>query len=174
MVYYRVMKKLIPLLFLFALFIAIIGLSTALFPPAPAEEPAIDDVRYEQSVISLANVSLAVEIPLTKSGFEKGLGEREFLKEDSGMLFLCVPETYQKFWMKGMRFPIDIIWIDESFTVADITPNIIPESFPETFMPSERAPHVLEVNGGFAEEHGIPIGTMVYGLGGAPCRRSSF
>lgn len=166
----EVMRKFLPFLFFAILFIALIGLSSALFPPSPPEEPAIDDVRYEQSVLSIANVSLAVEIPLTKSGFEKGLGERDFLKEDGGMLFLCVPEIYQKFWMKGMRFPIDIIWIDENFTVADITPNIIPESFPETFMPSQRAPHVLEVNGGFAEEHGISIGTMVYGLGGSPCK----
>lgn len=169
MVYYRVMKNLIPLLFLLALFIAIIGLSPRFFPPEK-EPPSGNEAGYEHGVISLANASVAVEIPLTKTDFEKGLGERDSLSENGGMLFLCLPDAYPKFWMKEMRFPIDIIWIDDTFTVVDITQNAAPESFPDILTPARPAAHALEVNAGFAEEHEISIGTMVYGLGGAPCK----
>ncbi|MBI1998957.1 MAG: DUF192 domain-containing protein, partial [Parcubacteria group bacterium] len=106
-------------------------------------------------------------------GFEKGLGERTFLPEDGGMLFLCLPDAYPRFWMKEMRFPIDIIWINEEFIVVDITPDVSPESFPKTFTPSSPTAHVLEVGSGFAKEHAIVPGTMVYGLGGSPCKRTS-
>lgn len=169
MVYYRVMKKFIPPLFLFALFIAVIGLSPRFFTPGK-ELQSGKETQYERSVISIANASVAVEIPLTKTGFEKGLGERDSLSENDGMLFLCLPDAYPKFWMKEMRFPIDVIWIDESFTVVDIAMNVSPESFPEVIAPSRPATHVLEVNGGFAAAHGISIGTAVYGLGGSPCK----
>ncbi|MBI3020123.1 MAG: DUF192 domain-containing protein [Parcubacteria group bacterium] len=163
------MKNFVSFLFPAVIFIAIIALSPLFFP----KREATDALRYEQGTISLANASVSVEIPLTKTGFLKGLGGKTSLPKDGGMLFLCIPDAYQKFWMKEMRFPIDIIWIDESFTVVDITSEISPESFPETFAPSRPAAHVLEVESGFAKEHAIVPGTMVYGLGGSSCRRNS-
>src|SRR3989344_5460752 len=121
----------------------------------------------------VALFALAVAMPFSRAGFEKGLGGRTSLPESDGMLFLCLPDAYPQFWMKEMRFPIDIIWINEEFIVVDITPDVSPESFPETFTPSSPVAHVLEVNSGFAKEHSIAPGTMVYGLGGSPCGRKS-
>ena len=134
------------------------------------EKGTTSETQYEQGIISLANASLSVEMPLTKAGFEKGLGERMSLPNDSGMLFVCMPDAYPKFWMKEMLFPIDIIWIDESFTVVDVTPDIFPESFPATFTPARPAAHALEVNAGFAFRHGISVGDTVFGLGGSSCK----
>ncbi len=164
------MKNLVFPLFIGALFIATVVLSPALFPP---EETAVNSARYEQSVISLANVSIPVEIPLSRAGFEKGLGERAALSENSGMLFLCLPDAYPRFSMKGMRFPIDIVWIDNTFTVVEVSADISPESFPAVISPTNPARHALEVNGGFAKAHAITPGTTVYGLGGSSCERNS-
>src|SRR3989344_4269393 len=126
--------------------------------------------HYERALISIANASLSVDIPLTRAGFSRGLGGRDALAENEGMLFLCLPDPYQKFWMKEMSFPIDIVWIDERFTVLGVTHRVSPESFPDVFTPARPAAHVLEVNAGVAEKYGITAGAMVFGLGGDGCR----
>lgn len=136
------------------------------------EKPA-----YETGVLSIANISVLVEIPSTLEGIHLGLGNRDTLAENTGMLFLCLgPKIGMEtpaMWMKGMRFPVDIIWIDENFTISDITRDVRPNSYPEIFTPFHPAAHVLEVNAGFALRHGISVGDTVFGLGGSSCGRTS-
>ena len=42
----------------------------------------------------------------------QGLSERQSLAEDKGMLFLFEKPDHYAFWMKGMEFPLDIIFIN--------------------------------------------------------------
>ncbi len=88
----------------------------------------------------------------------RGLSGRTELSENHGMLFVYNRPGRYGFWMKDMHFPIDIIWLSESFTIVDITPSISPDSFPKVFRPKEPAQYVLEVNAGFAERHRLSIG----------------
>ena len=155
------MRAYVTIFFVIAAFVVIY------FITQPRSEITLKD--YEHSAITIAGTTVSVEIPLTKNSYKKGLGDRDELGEKSGILFLCLTDPYPKFWMKGMKFPIDIIWIDENFVVSDITRDVSVDSFPEYFMPSQQSEHVLEVNAGFIEEHSISIGDRVYGLGGTPC-----
>jgi len=88
------------------------------------------------------------------------LSNREKLAENQGMLFVFDHTDYHSFWMKDMRFAIDIIWIDENKKVVDITHNAEPESYPKIFKPSLPAQYVLEVNAGWAEEHRVKVGDL--------------
>jgi uncharacterized membrane protein (UPF0127 family) len=63
--------------------------------------------------------------------------------------------------MKDMNFPIDIIWIDENMLVADISKNVAPESYPETFSPRSRVLYVFEINAGISDKEDIKIGDRV-------------
>jgi uncharacterized protein len=92
------------------------------------------------------------------------LGYRDSLPIDTGMLFVYDhPERYG-FWMKGMRFPLDFIWINGN-KVADLSPNILqPVSDavqPVSLAPAVPADKVLEVNAGVIESLGIRVGDLV-------------
>ena len=91
----------------------------------------------------------------------RGLSGMAGLPENHGMLFVYASSGRPGFWMKDMHFPIDIIWLSADFTIVNITPSISPDSFPRVFRPKEPAQYVLEVNAGFAERHGVSVGTLL-------------
>ena len=64
--------------------------------------------------------------------------------------------------MKDMNFPIDIIWIDESWRVIGVERDINPETFPKIFYPVRAIKYVLELPAGTAKEKGIDDGSIVY------------
>jgi len=113
------------------------------------------------SRIRIDDVYLDVE--LAKSPAQKilGLSGRESLQENQGMLFIFDKEGIYTFWMKDMKFSIDIIWIGEGMEVVDITRNISPDSFPQQFKSKLPSKYVLEVNAGWAESRDVEIGDII-------------
>ncbi|MEK7599273.1 MAG: DUF192 domain-containing protein [Patescibacteria group bacterium] len=111
--------------------------------------------------LEINNVGLEAELADTAEKRTAGLSGREKLPENQGMLFIFDAPAYYHFWMKNMKFPIDIIWINKDKKIADIVRNAAPESYPEIFKPSQAAQYVLEVNAGFTEQHQIKIGETV-------------
>ncbi|MDX9893054.1 MAG: DUF192 domain-containing protein [Patescibacteria group bacterium] len=106
------------------------------------------------------NLKVTVEISQDQT---MGLANRVFLKENNGMLFAYPPKTDVTFWMKGMRFPLDFIWISNNKVIAT-TENIQPPTNnerPAVVNPPEPIDHVLEVNAGFVKKHQIKINDQV-------------
>ena len=70
------------------------------------------------------------------------------------------------FWMKDMKFAIDIIWINDS-EIVQIDKNVQPPA-PNTvdedlllYIPSQPIDYVLEVNANFTEENNIKVGDSI-------------
>lgn len=121
-------------------------------------------VRQEaRPLVMIEGVQDPVVVTLAASAAvrERGLSGTAGLGESEGMLFLFEYPGRMAFWMKDMRFPIDIIWIGSDWKVVDITHDLAPETYPQTFSPLSDAQYVLEVNAGFAERHGIAVGRSV-------------
>lgn len=78
----------------------------------------------------------------------RGLSYRNSLAQDKAMLFIFEKPDFYGFWMFGMKFPIDIIFIDENLKITDIYREVNPSTYPENFKPSKKALYVLEVNSG--------------------------
>lgn len=108
--------------------------------------------------------TVTVELALTESEKQKGLGDRETLPRDHGMLFVYQNKDRYGFWMKGMRFPLDYVWIDGN-TVADLSPNVpapaTPNESPAELAPKVPVDKVLEVNAGIINEFGIRVGDTI-------------
>ncbi len=102
-----------------------------------------------------------VELADTPAKRARGLSGRKSLAADKGMLFIFPQADYHSFWMKEMRFPIDIIWLDTNWKVVDIRGNLQPESFPASYAPSQPALYVLELPAGTAAKRGVEIGTKL-------------
>lgn len=113
--------------------------------------------------ISVGSVRLSVELADSASKRKKGLGGRDSLDEGSGMLFVFQSPVKSAFWMKGVKFSLDMIWIKEN-TVVDIIKNaqapaedVLDSDLPR-YVPNQPIDMVLEVNAGFVDKHGIKIG----------------
>ncbi len=79
------------------------------------------------------------------------------------MLFLFETPQIQSFWMKDMRFEIDILWI-RSGHIVGITPNLplpkSPRDLPQFASPVP-CDVVLEVRAGAAKHWGLLLGDTV-------------
>src|SRR3989338_3791933 len=101
-----------------------------------------------------------VEIMDSKEERANGLMFKENLDIDKGMLFVFEKEDKYDFWMKNMKFPIDIIWINEDKEIVYMHKNTppCPENVCFSIVPDEKALYVLEINSGLADEIGLNIG----------------
>lgn len=116
-------------------------------------------VQDDSSVnISVGEASLRAVIADTQEERTRGLSSRPSLSQEEGMLFVFEDEGKHSFWMKDMRFPLDILWIDKEKRVVEITLNVSPDSYPGRLIPSVPVLYVLEVNAGWTERNGIRIG----------------
>jgi uncharacterized membrane protein (UPF0127 family) len=99
-----------------------------------------------------------LQMATTAAAQEKGLGDRDSMPAGSGMLFAFPNEATRCFWMKDMRFPLDIIWTNKNKKVVYIQPEISPSTYPDDFCPSTPAQYVIELNAGEAYDAGIRVG----------------
>jgi uncharacterized protein len=111
--------------------------------------------------VEIGSITMNVELADTSEKKVLGLSNRENLLPDTGMLFLLTEAGRPTFWMKDMKFPIDIIWIGSDFTISDIHHNVRPDSYPKVFSPSKDTQFVLEVNAGWAVKHKLAIGSPI-------------
>ncbi len=117
-----------------------------------------------QPTVRIRNEVFAVDLAITPKEKERGLGGRERLVENKGMLFVYDHKERYPFWMKDMRFPIDIVWI-EGKTIVDISKNVPAPRLPNEQLPIYRpiAPVdiVLELPAGTADRVGMTIGDKI-------------
>lgn len=111
--------------------------------------------------VKINDVILKVEVAMTSEEHAKGLSDRESLDADAGLLFFFNNSGKYPFWMKDMNFPIDIIWIDENYTIVFIEKNAKPESFPSLLGGKVQSRYVLETASGFSQKNNIKIGDTV-------------
>ncbi|HEY8140629.1 MAG TPA: DUF192 domain-containing protein [Nitrososphaera sp.] len=137
-------------------------------PPATADNrsnisipPAVDS--YKQINVTVNGIHLVTDIASTGDQRSKGLSVKDDLKENEAMLFVFSKESEHGFYMKGMKFPIDIIWLDSNMEVVHIEHSLEPcgpDSCP-TYRPDSEALYVLETVAGFAVKYDVVEGTLV-------------
>lgn len=119
---------------------------------------------YNQTVVTIGGVQLVADIADTPEKQTLGLDVRESMDESQAMLFPFKNPSILPFWMNGMKFPLDIIWIGEDMRVVHVEHGLkpCPNSFDcPSYQPSENAKYVLETVAGFAKKHGVDKGTPV-------------
>lgn len=120
----------------------------------------------KQTQVLINGTTINVEIADTQSKRGKGLGGRENLATDAGMLFIFERQDMYSFWMKGLKFPLDFIWI-RGGKIVDVTENVSlagPDQKDENlpiYQSKELIDKLLEVNAGFVSIHGIKVGDTI-------------
>lgn len=129
--------------------------------PSPSPIPVVKQIKINDK-------NITVTIADTEDSRTKGLTGLDKLPQDEGMLFIFESKNViPSFWMKGMKFPLDFIWIKNG-EVAQIDANI---SYPtsdtldnaiKVYIPNSPVDYVLEVNAGFSGTNNIKVGDKVY------------
>lgn len=103
-----------------------------------------------------------VEVAVTNAEKAKGLSFRDNMPADHGMIFLYDHNDFYAFWMNGMRFPLDFVWIEGNI-IVDITQNVQAQSGVHIpiVKPKKQVDKILELNAGIVERDGIKIGDSV-------------
>lgn len=116
------------------------------------------------SKLTIGEHTFLVSVAKTSEEQQKGLSERSSLPQDQGMLFVFNEPADQTFWMKGMKIPIDIIFINNDKIVA-ITKNAPPVKAETDNLPLYSAQQpvdkVLEINAGLSDKYKFKIGDKV-------------
>lgn len=120
---------------------------------------------YNEGTAVLAGQTVNLDISKTLDEKTLGLSGRDQLEEDEGMWFVYDEPKELSFWMKNMKFPIDIIWI-RSGEVVDFSIDAKPEpgvkdADLKRYWPRVAADTVLEVRSGWVRAHGVKIGDTV-------------
>lgn len=117
--------------------------------------------------LKVGSDSLIVEVADNFLTRAQGLSGRAELADGSGMLFVFSSASVQNFWMKGMNFPLDFLWLKNN-KVVQLTPNVPnpTKQSPEPARISSRGPvdMVIEVPAGWIIKHGVRVGMEVQGL----------
>lgn len=110
-----------------------------------------------ETTVTIGNLTYSVEIADSFEEWQNGLMFRDALPESKGMLFIFPDERERSFWMKNMKFRLDIAFISANLTVVDIVTlqpcgnECVPYASPE------KSAYVLEVNSGSGIREGDSV-----------------
>ncbi|MDQ5962486.1 MAG: uncharacterized protein QG653_293 [Patescibacteria group bacterium] len=121
----------------------------------------INSIVRDDVVIMTPRGEINAEVVDTFESRELGLSRRNGLREGEGMLFVFPFPGKYGFWMKDMKFPIDIIWINGQGVVVHVVENAKPEDYPKQYVNSPEALYVLEITANKAREYGIYLGVKL-------------
>jgi uncharacterized membrane protein (UPF0127 family) len=133
--------------------------------PIMGEATPTNASGYAEVKVTLNGIELIADLAATNEQRAQGLSVKDALAENEAMLFVFDTAQDHSFWMKNMKFPIDIIWLDSNRTIVHIEHNLQPCNL-DVLCPTHKpdnnsAIYVLETVAGFAEKHDIVEGTRV-------------
>jgi uncharacterized membrane protein (UPF0127 family) len=111
--------------------------------------------------VNVGGATVHAEVAADSKARARGLSGRRSLAEGRGMLFVYPDHAGRTYWMKGMRFPIDIIWIDRGRVRGVQRDAPVPHGRLPLYSSRGPADHVLEVPAGWARRHGTKRGDRV-------------
>jgi len=115
-------------------------------------------------IVTINRYNISAFVADTDAKRIEGLSGIENITQDQGMLFILDYPSKQGFWMKEMKFPLDIFWVDNNNTVVHVEKRLQPCTsilFCPVFSPLRDAKFVLETRAGFADSHSVKEGTRI-------------
>ena len=154
--YSSTMKKVVILLVFTA---AIVGLGYKVLQSVP--DPSIQGLPKVTATIDSQKFSLYA--PATPEGLQHGLSVFKKIESNEGMIFRGLPVGVQTFWMKDMKFDIDIIWVNKDNQIVHIVYAASKDSYPQRYENPANRPsaYIIELKAGTVDKYSIAPGMAV-------------
>jgi uncharacterized membrane protein (UPF0127 family) len=123
-----------------------------------------DGDRYTLRVGKGSRTTFTVECVISEPARKRGLSGRASLPAGHGMLFIFDHVSRQGMWMIEMKFPLDIVWLDEQMTIVHISASCPPcESAAKcpTYSSRYRVKYAIEMTAGQAAANGFVVGKQL-------------
>lgn len=109
------------------------------------------------TMLFLGNGVFDARIASTQAAREQGLSGVTSLKSSEALIFVFPSDDMWDMWMKDMRVPLDIIWLDKDKKVVYSVKNIAADNT-TVFTPNVPARYVIEVPAGTIDGQKIKSG----------------
>ncbi|HEY8886694.1 MAG TPA: DUF192 domain-containing protein [Candidatus Microsaccharimonas sp.] len=110
--------------------------------------------------VRLGSGIFSIQIATTDAARIHGLSGVDHLDANGGLLMIYQSDDRWGIWMKDMKIPLDIIWMNNEkkviYIVTDASPDL---GTSKIFKPEDPARYVLEVPAGTVKNAGIQIGS---------------
>jgi hypothetical protein len=90
-----------------------------------------------------------------------GLAFQEALPRDGGMIYIFESTGQHRVTTKAYRFPVDMIWVDESRHIVSMTENVQPcqqETCPWHGSTSNAVRYLIQTEAGFVQRQALTVG----------------
>lgn len=103
--------------------------------------------------------AITAELAVTDEERQLGLMYRKKINPDQGMLLVFERENFYSIWMKNMKIPLDLLWLDKEKRIVHIERNVPPCKEDPCPSYSSRFPamYVLEIKAGSVDEHKLKM-----------------
>ena len=126
--------------------------------------PAKDGDIYMLRVGSSGGPVIQVETVTSPAAVKQGLSGRPSMPSGTGLFFVFPDLELRSMWMHNMRFPLDIVWLDEHLSVVSITYGVQPcptlDKCPQ-YSSIYKALYAIELNAGDAAAKGFRVGVSL-------------
>ena len=133
-------------------------LLTLLSSSASAEIPLIH--------LKVSGYTLSAEVAYKKESRIRGLTYRNFMKKNSGMLFVFPEASIHSMWMVNTYIPLSVAFLDKNgmiLNIIDMSPHTRTRN-----SATSKAKYALEMNLGWFSSRSIKAGEKITGLEKAP------
>ena len=133
-------------------------LLTLLSSSASAEIPLIH--------LKVSGYTLSAEVAYKKESRIRGLAYRNFMKKNSGMLFIFPEASIHSMWMVNTYIPLSVAFLDKNgmiLNIIDMSPHTRTRN-----SAASKAKYALEMNLGWFSSRNIKAGEKITGLKKAP------
>ncbi|HOL72477.1 MAG TPA: DUF192 domain-containing protein [Bryobacteraceae bacterium] len=120
--------------------------------------------EYQTTIVTFPNgKSVRAEMMLRDVDLMRGMMFRDSLPPDRGMLFFHARPGKYQYWMYQVRIPLDIVWMDRTRRIVEISANTPPCTSSKAsecplYGGNFEAQYVLELAGGMAAKYGLRVG----------------
>jgi hypothetical protein len=149
--------------FFAAIIVLVVSATVAQTVHAPVQTANVvdADALYPRASVTIGGKAFQALVSSTEALRDKGLGQRDSLDTDKVMLFIFDAPDLLGFWMKDMRFSIDMMWLDAQGVVVSIENNVSPDTYPKVYFPTKPSLYVIETNAGVLQSVGVKVGDKV-------------
>jgi len=133
-------------------------LLTLLSSSTSAEKPLIH--------LKVSGYTLSAEVAYKKESRIRGLTYRNFMKKNSGMLFVFPEASIHSMWMVNTYIPLSVAFLDKNgmiLNIIDMSPHTRTRN-----SATSKAKYALEMNLGWFSSRSIKAGEKITGLEKAP------
>lgn len=116
---------------------------------------------HSTTEVRLGSGVFNVRLAKTDTERKQGLSGVTKLDANDGLLMVFEKSDTWGIWMKDMKVPIDIVWLDDTKKVVHIVTNASPDlGESKTFTPKVPAKYVLEFTEGTVKGAAIKVGSV--------------